>query len=229
MSEKQTTHHEILSYRTMGDKRERQQDIRKWMGSPGSASKTPVRRRRVMSTSDSEAERDQTPQRPLQLSQAQIPMIAGDNPTSGTAATSAVAPASPEVISLSSTSEDSMFIPLPRRQALGGTEQPVRQTNRAASTASRNNQRGNLATGKNSQRQTKSKKTQPKFCAEAEETSFTGSSSSNCSESDADAQCLYRSAITGVRNANNARMNFRRQTTNCPVCAKFAAYLQHFL
>jgi hypothetical protein len=119
---------------------------------------------------------------------------------------------------------------IPRRQASGGANEPARQTIRAGTTRSRrNSQPGAGATGRTSVGKKRSKKTEPKFCGEASESSTTDKPSSDCSESDADAQCLYRSAISGVRNANNARLNLRRQTVNCPVCAKFAAYLQHFL
>ena len=55
------------------------------------------------------------------------------------------------------------------------------------------------------------------------------SSGSSCAESGEDAQSLYRSAILGVRNANHARQQARTATVNCPVCAKLAAVLEHFL
>jgi hypothetical protein len=40
---------------------------------------------------------------------------------------------------------------------------------------------------------------------------------------------LYRQAMASCRNANAARTQLRAETTDCRVCAKFAAYLQHFL
>lgn len=55
------------------------------------------------------------------------------------------------------------------------------------------------------------------------------SSGSSCVESAEDAQTLYRSAILGVRNANHSRQQARAATVNCPVCAKLAAVLEHFL
>jgi hypothetical protein len=55
------------------------------------------------------------------------------------------------------------------------------------------------------------------------------STSSSCAESGEDAQALYRSAIRGVHNANHARQQARAATINCPVCAKLAAVLEHFL
>ena len=63
---------------------------------------------------------------------------------------------------------------------------------------------------------------------EAEENNLP-SSGSSCAESGEDAQSLYRSAILGVRNANRARQQVRAATVNCPVCAKLAAVLEHFL
>ena len=50
----------------MGDKEEKQQDIRKWIGSPQSGT-SGTRRRRVMSTSDSEAEKENRPIGPPQV------------------------------------------------------------------------------------------------------------------------------------------------------------------
>ena len=50
-----------------------------------------------------------------------------------------------------------------------------------------------------------------------------------CIESDTDAEDLYRSAVAGVRNAHASRQQLRRTTNPCPVCAKFAAFLQHFV
>jgi hypothetical protein len=72
-----------------------------------------------------------------------------------------------------------------------------------------------------------------RFEGEAEEstTNNTESFSSDdyCDESETDAEDLYRSAIAGVRNARVARQQLRTAIQHCPVCAKFAAFLQHFL
>lgn len=179
----------------MGDERNKQQDIRKWINSPSSSGGTPARRRRVMSTSDSEAERDQTPHRPLPLqpSQAQTAALDGDQLASERDDAGTGAPDAPEIVALSSSSEDSMYIP--RRQASGGANEPARQTIRAGTTRSRrNSQPGAGATGRTSVGKKRSKKTEPKFCGEASESSTTDKPSSDCSESDADAQCLYNAA-----------------------------------
>jgi hypothetical protein len=53
--------------------------------------------------------------------------------------------------------------------------------------------------------------------------------SSACSESDEDAQQLYRDAIRGVRNARQARTQVRTATQHCVVCSTFAKYLANFL
>ena len=75
--------------------------------------------------------------------------------------------------------------------------------------------------------------TRRRYEAAAEESS-TDSSSDNsdnwrCVESDTDAEDLYRSAVAGVRNARASRQQLRRSTNTCPVCAKFATFLQHFI
>jgi hypothetical protein len=68
------------------------------------------------------------------------------------------------------------------------------------------------------------------FVGEAEEASSDQcDAESDCAESDTYGVDLYREAIAGCRNAKKARTQLRAETTNCPVCAKFAAYLQHFI
>jgi len=76
--------------------------------------------------------------------------------------------------------------------------------------------------------------TRRRYEAAAEESSTDESSSDNsenwrCVESDTDAVDLYRSAVAGVRNATASRQQLRRRTNTCPVCAKFASFLQHFI
>ena len=207
-------------YQTMGDNREKQQDIRKWIGSPQSnTSGTPSRRRRVMSTSDSEAEKETaTPQ-------DQLHQDDGNRQVPARAASGNSDPVSPEVIQLATTSEDSMNIPQSSRG--GGAARPAERNNHGRRTRGQAiNNRGKGTGGVGNKR---TKKMKPKYCGEADETSDTGSATSNCNESDPDAQDLYRQAIRGVRNAGNARSNHRRSSMHCPVCAKFAEYLQHFL
>lgn len=75
--------------------------------------------------------------------------------------------------------------------------------------------------------------TRRRFEAEAEVSSTDSSSDDSdnwrCIESDTDAEDLYRSAVAGVRNARASRQQLRRSTITCPVCAKFASFLQHFM
>ncbi len=51
----------------------------------------------------------------------------------------------------------------------------------------------------------------------------------SCDESDENAVDMYHSAVHCMRNAQAARQQLRASSTSCPVCAKFAAYLQHFI
>jgi hypothetical protein len=64
--------------------------------------------------------------------------------------------------------------------------------------------------------------------AAAVESAASNDESSDCIESDTNAQDLYRSAIRGVRNARHARQQIRSVTEHCPVCSKFAVFLAHF-
>jgi len=67
-----------------------------------------------------------------------------------------------------------------------------------------------------------------RFEEEAEE-SEDQPTSSGCSESSEDAQALYRRAVLGVRNARNGRQQKRSESVACPVCGKFAAFLENFI
>jgi hypothetical protein len=214
----------------MGDKagNQNQRDIRNWMSSPGNSTNgTPARRRRVMTTSDSEEEKNQSTQGSQHLPRLQQANAIhdGNQQHDSHADAGGNAPEERNVIQLDSSSDDSMYVPLPSQMETGGAARQTERNNRNLSTGA---QRKKPAGSKQSKGQKKSKKSKPNFRAEAEETSTTDNSS-DCDESDQDAQCLYRQAMNGVRNAGNARQNLRGATMNCPVCAKFAAYLQHFL
>jgi hypothetical protein len=65
--------------------------------------------------------------------------------------------------------------------------------------------------------------------AAAEESAASDGDSSDCIESDTNAQDLYRAAIRGVRNARQARQQIRAVTEHCPVCSKFAAFIVNFM
>jgi hypothetical protein len=223
-------------------------DIRKWL-SPKNNTTTPKRRRRVMSTSSSDNERSyssaqQTPSRSAALPNAGAtnnvqpppPPIAGN----GTVATSTNAV---DVIELSS-SDDSMYIHRRDAQAGGGaavtSPRPAAAGGGAAIISPRPvaEQRKSSSKGNQPRRNTKRERTRcgtqsrksQKFTAEAEEVSTDhDSESQSCDESETNAQDLYHEAIMGVRNANHARCQLRSKTINCPVCAKFATFLQHFM
>jgi hypothetical protein len=211
----------------MSDKTNKpQRDIRDWITSPGGSSNgTPARRRRVMTTSDSENERNLSSQRPQQLPHPQNDMLIIESNQPDTEHQDAGEVAVMEVIRLSSSSEDSTNIPCSTQPVSGAAAQPARRINHGMSAAARRSGHSGRGRCIGKKRSQKSKRN---FCAEAEETDSTDDSSV-CDESEPDAQCLYRQAINGVRNASNARTNLRRATMNCPVCAQFAAFLQHFL
>jgi hypothetical protein len=65
--------------------------------------------------------------------------------------------------------------------------------------------------------------------AAAVESDASDDDSSECIESDTNAQDLYRSAIRGVRNARQARQHIRTDTEHCHVCSKFAAFIANFV
>lgn len=223
-------------------------DIRKWL-SPKNNTTTPKRRRRVMSTSSSDNERhgpgpnsatQQTPSRSAALPNAGATNNAQPPPShiagNGTVATSANAV---DVIELSS-SDDSMYIYRRDAQAGGGaavtSPRPAAAGGGAAITSPRPaaEQRKSSSKGNRPRRNTKRCGTQirksQKFTAEAQEVSTDHDSrSESCDESETNAQDLYHEAIMGVRNANHARCQLRSKTINCPVCAKFATFLQHFM
>jgi hypothetical protein len=212
----------------MGDKpgSNQQRDIREWFSSPGSSTNgTPARRRRVMSTSDSEEERNMSSQK-QPPPQQDIEINVGNQQDTGHQHANEIAPEEPDVIQLSSSSEDSTYLLLPTQQESGGAAPSARRNSRGMSAAARGKRKH--GTGPRCNGEKRSKRSKPKFSAEAEETDATDDSS-ECDESEPDAQCLYRQAMNGVRNAGNARTNHRRATINCPVCAQFAAFLQHFL
>jgi len=140
----------------------------------------------------------------------------------------AASPKAEDVIELSS-SDDSMYILLrsDERRAGGG----------AARTSTRPAAEQNSSKGKRPSRSTKRERSKcgasarksQKFTGEAEEASTDYESEfESCAESELNAQDMYHEAIMGVRRANNARSQLRSATINCPVCAKFAAFLQHF-
>jgi hypothetical protein len=213
-------------------------DIRNWL-SPKSNTSTPKRRIRVMSTSSSDNERNgpdsNSAARIIPNRSAPLPIAAATNnaqtlPSRNEGKKSvAISPNAEDVIELSS-SDDSMYILRTDAQTAGGgaavtSPRPAAKQQRSSSKVNR----PRSSTKRERSRCGSSSKPQ-NFTVEAEEASTTDyeTDSESCAESELNAQDQYREAIMGVRRANNARSQLRNATINCPVCAKFAAVLQHF-
>jgi hypothetical protein len=210
-------------------------DIRKWL-SPQSNNTTPKRRRRVMSTSSSENERQESQQNTSRQEALRSPApppnaLASRNvapqPSQSAGSPSVAQPIAEDVIELSS-SEDSTFIYRACPRPTGGAARatPTRQAVDQRKCNSRQPRRSRA--DRERARGGKIPKKHKKFTTEAEEASTDYSESESCAESEQNAQDLYHEAMMGVRKANHARTQLRSATINCPVCAKFAAYLQHF-
>jgi len=137
-----------------------------------------------------------------------------------------------QVIELSEDSEsDDMYIPLPQHiiQQVVSSERPGQPGRQRISPpepvpAGRRRAPARAAPPANDGRNVRRR-----IAAEAEESELEDDDSSECIESDTNAQQLYREAILGVRNARHSRMHMRSQTTPCSVCAIFAQYIQHFM
>ena len=221
-------------------------DIRKWLSPKGNTS-TPTRRRRVITSGSSDNEQHES-QNTTAIQDSDATITSAQQPIA-MATTNALLPPSPatpipppsvakpeatpqhvdDIIQLSS-SEDSMYIHRScARPTSGGAaatpRRPASQQHRCSSKSQqprRNSKRERARCG------TKNSKTK-KFTAEAEEVSTDHDSEcETCDESEPNAQDLYHEAIMGVRRANHARSQLRNTTINCPVCTKFAAFLQHF-
>lgn len=212
---------------------QRNGDIRTWMSPPRNtphqqATPSPLqqRRRRIIESDDSDAEL----QAPLGhnaahiIAEPEIPLPPQEHPPPAAQA--------PVIELIEDSESDDMYIPLPQhrtqqdappgRQAHPGRQrpsppQPVPRQGRRQTPA-------RAAPPANNDRNVRRR-----IVAEAVESSLEDDDSSECIESDTDAQQMYREAILGVRNARNNRMNMRSHTTPCSVCAIFAQYLQHFI
>jgi len=210
---------------------QRNSDIRSWMSpqrtpTPQQATPSPLqqRRRRIIESDDSNEELP-APLRPNDARNNEEP----DNPLP-LQANPQPAAQHPAIEVIDDSESDDMYIPLPQhtrqqnalpeRQAQPGRQRPSpnpvpvsrRQAPARAAPPANNvrNQRRRIA-------------------GEAEETDQEDDDSSECIESDTNAQQLYREAILGVRNARNSRLHMRSHTTPCSVCAIFAQFLQHFV
>ena len=138
-----------------------------------------------------------------------------------------------------SSDNDSMYVPLvrtPRRNAApqqtGREQQKSTPQNSKKATTKTATPRATASHGPAKARTKRSRNS--RFIGEASEDSSNDDEhasdySSDCIERDTNGADLYRQAVSGLRNANNARNLLRAATTNCRVCAKFAQFLQHFL
>lgn len=191
-----------------------QRDIRQWMSSPGTPSSfsTPKRRRRVMTTSDSEEDRGQHSR------QAQTPQT---QPRPATQASAAAAIARDgHVVILETSSDDSGA---EQQQLISGHHQ--RQNRRAAGNDVPMSHAANINHAPRA-RLPQRRRIMPE--PEAAESSAETDSDSSCVETDTNARSQYRDAILGVRNAQRARQQMRTRTQSCPTCALFASFLRAF-
>jgi hypothetical protein len=211
-------------------------DIRNFLPPPSSSTKSTPRRRRVI-TSDSEDEELIGGEGPA-MPDHQTARSASARNTESTTRSPTAAPNSPPVHVLSD--DDCMYIAgvrNPHRNASHQQHHPPgnrqqRSTPVAAKAASKTaTPRATQTTGTARARNKRSSSS--RFVGEATEASsnddHTSDFSSDCIELDTNGADLYRQAVSSLRNANNARNQLRAATTNCRVCAQFAAYLQHFL
>lgn len=208
------------------------QDIRKQLPSPGANSSghtTPSRRRRVMSTSDSEEERNsharQTgTQQPRHQSWSEHERA---HPTE--AANNA------EVVVLESSDDmpELYHRALPfEDKGYQGQHRPsaIDQQNlhRCIEGSNRQSQHQSSQV-RNEQRSRPHKRRSRRLDSEVSESSALTDSDSTCYETDTNARSQYRDAILGVRNANQARQQVRARTQVCPTCARFASFLANFM
>jgi len=197
-----------------------QRDIRQWMSSPGTPSgfSTPKRRRRVMTTSDSEEDRGQHSR------QAQTPQTLPRQASQGSAA--AAIARDGHVVILESSSDDMRAADVSgaeQQQLISGHHQ--RQNRRAAGNDVSMSHAANINHAPRA-RLPQRRRSMPE--EEAAESSAETDSDSSCVETDTNARSQYRDAILGVRNAQRARQQIRTRTQSCPTCALFASFLRAF-
>jgi hypothetical protein len=207
-------------------------DIRGWMtpqrmAAPQQVTPSPQqqRRRRIIESDDSNEDLPM----PLQAEAARIiaePLI--PPPPQAVPLPAAQAP----VIQLSDDSEsDDMCIPLPHhiRQQVAPSERPAQPGLQRVSSSAPVPEGRRRAPAEAPPLANNGRNLRRRIEAEAEESELEDDDSSECIESDTNAQQLYHEAILGVRNARNSRIQMRSHTTPCNVCAIFAQYLQHFM
>jgi hypothetical protein len=205
----------------MSNNSSQQQDIRRWLNSSGNYSSQPAprRRRRVMSTSDSEAERSMRSHQPM------TPQM---QPSTAEAQESAEAATAREGgVIIVETSTDDMCA-----AAEGSLEQRQPNTGNLQRQLRRDAGGHDLLSPTENHHTPRARAPQRRRirrAVEASESSALTDSDSSCVESDTNARSLYRDAILGVRNAQFARRQMRASNQSCPTCALFASFLQAFL
>lgn len=210
---------------------QRSSDIRTWlspprMDPPQPATPSPMqqRRRRVIVTDDSdESEMQRIPsEAPRDITSPQVP-------PSPQAARPSAAPA-PIMEHVDVSESDDMYIPLPHpSRHVVPSEQPAHQERQRTAPPAPPSANRKRAPVRATPPSNNSRNTRRRLEAEAVESSLDDDDSSECVESDTNAQQLYREAILGVRNARNERSIMKIQTMPCKVCSLFAQYLQHFI
>jgi hypothetical protein len=208
---------------------QRNNDIRSWMSPqrttpPQQATPSPLqqRRRRII-VSDSSDDNIPEPLNPNDAGHMQDPPTQPPPPEAAIPALQA-----PVIEVIDDSESNDMYIPLLQHaiQQVTPPGLPERQRVGPSAPVSGNSRRppvrdaSPINDGRNLRRRME---------AAAAESDIEDDDSSECVESDTNAQQLYREAILGVRNARNSRHQLRSQTTPCNVCALFAQYLQHFV
>lgn len=205
-----------------------QQDIRKYLSAPAAQSsrKQPKRRRRVMSTSDSEMERS------MHSGQHQTPETQQHAVAAQESAQAATASDGEVVILETSSDSDDM-------RAAAGCGSELQQPCQSRGLPHQQHQRraaGNhvpmspTANTNNTPRARPPQRRRRRLEAvEAIESSALTDSDSSCADTDTNARSQYRDAILGVRSAQRARQQMRARTQSCPTCALFTSFLQAFL
>ena len=205
----------------MSNNGSQQQDIRTWLTSSQDYSSRPApkRRRRVMSTSDSEADRNMHSHQPMTPQMQPSAAAAQESAEAATDRDGEVIIVETSSDDLSTEAEGSLRQHQPntghlqlqlRRDA--GSHVPLSPTANHHTPRARAPQRRRI-----------------RRAVEASESSALTDSDSSCVESDTNARSQYRDAILGVRNAQFARRQMRARNHTCPTCALFASFLQAFL
>lgn len=182
------------------------------------------RRRRIIESDDS-TEAQQTMDLPPQYDNInQTPML---HPEGDATKRQPGHPAPPlqDIVLLQTSESDDMYVMNHRAPNPPQDAPPQLPRNRRASEVPAPRSRRTPVRGRQGLRRTR----QQFEAAASESSDDMDDDSSQCIESDTNAQMQYREAIMGVRSARMARAQMRASTTLCPVCALFADFLAHFV